>query len=315
MAFFKKGQVAGFFLNQKNPYSKKQTVKMGHIGGIIAALTVFVMLLGNYYDNKAKVEREKAEAAALAARSTSVSGYPQGSTQNFSGGGGSPGFSSILPGLGSYKSSAGSGGGSQNKASASQIIERGTSSTDALPIGSKLQVRLIGRVESTDSNSPVTAVLLQNAMSPVGALVIPKGTTLIGQGQIDQGRERLQVRFHTMVWPEGQQFGFLASAMMADGSSGLTGDYSSGQIKRHMGQFLGSFIGGVAQGLKDKTPGSQLGPPLEPGNLKNGALNGVAQASLDYAKSSTEQMNQSAASITINDGTTFLLYFEKEFHP
>lgn len=313
MAFMKKGQVANFFLNQKNPYSKKRTIKLTHVGGVLGALTIFVMLLGNYYDNKAKIEREKAEAAQQAAKSTSVSGY-QSASMGTSSSGGLSGFSSILPGLGSSRQSSG-GGGSQNRASASQIIARGTSSSDALPIGSKLQVKLSGRVESADANSPVTAVLLQNAMSPVGALVIPKGTTLIGQGQIDPGRERLQVRFHTMVWPEGQQFGFSASAMMADGSSGLTGDYSSGQIKRHMGQFFGSFIGGVAQGLKDKTPGGQFGTPLEPGNLKNGALNGVAQASLDYAKSSTEQMNQSNSSITVNDGATFLLYLEKEFHP
>lgn len=313
MAFMKKGQVANFFLNQKNPYSKKRTIKLTHVGGVLGALTIFVMLLGNYYDNKAKIEREKAEAAQQAAKSTSVSGY-QSASMGTSSGGGLSGFSSILPGLGSTRPS-GSSGGSQNRASASQIIARGTSSSDALSIGSKLQVKLSGRVESTDANSPVTAVLLQNAMSPVGALVIPKGTTLIGQGQIDPGRERLQVKFHTMVWPEGQQFGFSASAMMADGSSGLTGDYSSGQIKRHMGQFFGSFIGGVAQGLKDKTPGGQFGTPLEPGNLKNGALNGVAQSSLDYAKSSTEQMNQSNASIIVNDGTPFLLYLEKEFHP
>ena len=183
MAFLKKGQVANFFLNQKNPYSKKRTIKLSHVGGVLGALAVFVMLLGNYYDNKAKVEREKAEAANQANRSTSVSGYTQGSIQTANATG-SMGFSSILPGLGSSRSGGGSGN-SQNRASASQIIARGTSNSDAFPIGSKLQVKLIGRVESSDANSPVTAVLLQNAMSPVGALVIPKGTTLIGQGQID----------------------------------------------------------------------------------------------------------------------------------
>lgn len=305
MAFLKRRQVADFFLNEENPYSKKRTIKAVHVALTLGVFAVFVLIAGSILEQRDNQARVIAQAAKDA-KSTAV---PPPGTQSPSSD--NQGFVSLNAGaMGSRPSTGG-----QRQASATQIIKRGESFADTLPIGTQLSVQLTGRVESMDTNSPVTATLLQDALSPAQALVIPRGTTVIGTGQLDVNRERLQVRFHTFVLPEGQQYNLSGLAMMSDGSSGLVGEFSSGQLKRNVSQFLGNFVGGLAQGMKDKSPSGQLGIPVEAGSLKNGILNGVAQSSLDYAKSASEQIGQTGASITVNSGTKFTLYLEREFHP
>lgn len=305
MSFLKKVKVADFFLNEAHPYSKKRSIKVGQVVVAFAFLAGLVLLLGSYFESKARHEHEVEQAAKEAqANSTPKGGTPnQQSPQD-------DGYVSVHSGGSGFR-----GGGARGRQlGASQIIKRGEYSGDALPIGSQVHVRLIGQVESMDSNSPVTAVVVEDATSPGQTIVIPKGTKVIGNGQLDSQRERLQVRFSTLVFPEGEQFGLSGIATMPDGSSGLSGNFSSGMFRRHASQFIGSFVGGLAEGMKDRSSVGQLGIPFEPGGLKNGALNGVAQSSLDYAKSSSEQMGQSSASITVPNGKDFILYLEREFH-
>lgn len=305
MAFLKKSQVADFFLNEENPYSKKRTIKAIHVAVVLGVFAVFVLVAGSLLEQKDNEARATIQAAKDAKSTTSPPPGAQSTSND------NQGYVSLnAGGMGSRPNMGG-----QRQVSASQIIKRGESSADTLPIGTQVSVQLMGRVESMDTNSPVTAVLLQDALSPVQALVIPKGTMVIGTGQLDVNRERLQVRFHTFVLPEGQQYSLSALAMMPDGSSGLIGDFSSGQLKRNVSQFLGNFVGGLAQGMKDKSSGGQLGIPIEEGSIKNGVLNGVAHSSLDYAKSTSEQIGQTGASITVKSGTRFNLYLEREFHP
>ena len=305
MSFLKKDKVASFFLNEANPYSQKRAINGGHVGIILGILVVLVLGVGSYLDSKAKAQREIEEARREAEKNSKVA------AQSANAGAASQGFME-LP---TSSSNRGAGSGGQRQYSASQIIKRGTSTADVLPMGTQIRVRLLGHVESADNNSPVSAVVVQSATSPAGYEVIPVGTKVLGQGQLDPARERLQVNFHTLVYPEGEQFGISAQAEMPDGSSGLAGNFSSGSFKRHASQFLGNFIGGMASGLKDRTTGGgQLGIPFEPGSLKNGALNGVAQSSLDYAKSSSEEVGKAQASITVQQGQEFMLYLEREFH-
>jgi type IV secretory pathway VirB10-like protein len=302
MAFLKKEKIADFFLHEANPYSQKRSIKGWHIGAIFGVLVVLVMGLGSYFDSKVHREHEIIEArktAQAAAKTPTPAAQSSPDNKDY---------------VDLHSNHGGASGPRARQYSASQIIKRGDNTADVLPMGTLVHVRLIGHVESADSKSPVTAVVVQEAVSPSGVEVIPRGTKVIGQGQIDAARERLQVSFHTLVFPEGEQFGLSALAAMPDGSTGIAGDFSSGAFKRHASQFLGSFVGGMAEGLKDRTTGGQMGIPFEPGSLKNGALNGVAQSSLDYAKSSSEEMGRAQASIKISDGEDFFIYLEREFH-
>lgn len=302
MAWLKRTKVADFFLNEEHVYSKKRTLKMKHVGGALGGLAILVFILGSILDERAKHEITATEAKKEAGAAATPTNSSQGASS-------SGGYLS-LPSL----SMGGARPALQRQRSATQIIKRGENAADVLPMGSGIQVELIGKVESTDASSPVQALILQDVLSPVSALVIPKGTKVIGNGQLNASRERLQVRFHTLVFPEGEQFGISGLAAMPDGSSGLEGDFSSGALKRNGSQFIGTFLGGVAEGLKDRTAMGGLGIPFEPGGLKNGVLNGIVQTSQNYTKTQTEQMGQAGASIKVPSGTRFVLFLDREFH-
>lgn len=300
--------VADFFLNEEHVYSKKRTINLKTVGLVFGALVVLVFVLGAIFDGQSKRERLATEAKKDLKEQTSVA-------ESLPKHGEKPEMDRYLS-LSSIPDRRGSGGSSfsQKQRNASQIIKRGENSADALPVGSVFSVQLIGKVESTDSNSPVQAVVLEDVLSPLQALVIPKGTRAIGSGQLDPTRERLQVRFHTLVFPEGEQFSISGLAAMLDGSSGLAGDFSSGTFRRHASQLVGTFVGGLAQGLKDRSAAGSLGLPMEQGSVKNGLLNGVTQSAESYAKTEAEQMGKGGASIRVAAGTRFVLFLEQEFH-
>lgn len=307
MSIIKKEKVADFFLSEANPYSQKRSIKAAHVGFVFLVLVFCVLGLGTYFDAKSAKEQQASIAKKVAEDASEVSGASMAANATQSD---YVGLKSSYQGMGGVSRG---GGGSNRQLSASQIIKRGNSPYDALPIGTLVRVRLIGNVESADQQSPVIAVVTDNSLSPGGSEVIPRGAKVIGQGQIDAARERLQVSFSTLVFPEGEQYSFSGLAAMPDGSSGITGDFSSGKFKRYASQFVGNFIGGMANGLKDRESAGQMGLPLEPGSLKNGALNGIAQSSLDYAKSSSEEMGQAKPSMRLSAGQEFVIYLSREF--
>ena len=308
MSIIKKEKVADFFLDEANPYSQKRSIKGAHVAFAFLALVFVFMGLGSYFDAKSAKEQEAQEAKRAAEDASKVAG-----TAAFADAAQAGQYVSLRSSYqgagGSYRGS-GSGG---RQFSATQIIQRGQSPYDLLPIGTLVRVQLIGNVESADQKSPVIAVVTESSMSPGGSEVIPRGARIIGQGQIDAERERLQVSFSTLVFPEGEQYSFSGVAAMPDGSSGVAGDFSSGKFKRYASQFAGNFIGGMAEGLKDRENAGQMGIPFEPGGLKNGVLNGVAQSSLDFAKSSSEEMGRAKPSMLLSTGQEFVVYLSREF--
>ena len=300
--------VADFFLNEEHVYSKKRTIKLKHVGLVFGVLVAMVFVLGAVFDGQSKRERLAAEVKKDLKEQTATAELAPHS--------GTASESDRYISLSSMPNRRGGGGGSfsQMQRNATQIIKRGENSADALPVGTIFSVRLLGKVESTDNSSPVQAVILEDVLSPVQSLVIPKGTRVIGNGQLDAARERLQVRFNTLVFPEGEQFQISALAAMMDGSSGLAGDFSSGTFRRHASQLIGTFVGGLAQGLKDRTSAGALGIPMETGGVKNGILNGVTESAQSYAQDEAQTMGQGGASISIPAGTKFILFLQQEFH-
>ena len=198
---------------------------------------------------------------------------------------------------------------------ASQLVRRGEGNDgDKLPMGSTIAAKLLNTVLSSDTNSPVMAEISEEIYWK-NSVMIPAGTKAIGQGTLDDGTERLQVRFHTLVYPEGQQHSISALALLGDGSSGIAGDFHSRTFPKQAGRFAGTFIGGLAQGLKDKDSRGQAGIVFEPGSLKNGLLNGIAASSLDQANSLAQNTERLKPYLDVPGGTTFLLYLEREYSP
>jgi type IV secretory pathway VirB10-like protein len=75
---------------------------------------------------------------------------------------------------------------------------------------------------SYNTNTPVIAET-EFDVSFLGRSMIPKGTKLIGTSAIEKTDDRVNVAFHTMVFPDGSELKFNGLALWTDGSAGIIG--------------------------------------------------------------------------------------------
>ena len=75
---------------------------------------------------------------------------------------------------------------------------------------------------SYNTNTPVIAET-EFDVSFLGKAMIPKGTKLIGTSAIEKTDDRVNVAFHTMVFPDGSEIKFNGLALWPDGSAGIIG--------------------------------------------------------------------------------------------
>lgn len=199
--------------------------------------------------------------------------------------------------------------GYSRQLSASQVVKpQGSGLGLGLSSGTTIPAKVINRIVTSDSRSPVIAIVTQDTTSQ-GGFSIPAGTKILGNAQSDPGSDRVQVTFHTMVFESGVEQAFSAVAVMPDGSSGIVGDYHSQMLKKEGGRFLSNFVSGFADGFKDREKGGVL--PFEPGNLKNAALGGIAESASEQAKAYGEEMKNVSPFVTVEPGTAFMIFLER----
>lgn len=195
-----------------------------------------------------------------------------------------------------------------------QLVSRGSQSPggrDSLPMGTMIPVALEGAVISSDQSTPAIARLTADAEGLDGE-TIPEGTRVFGNAGVDSTGERIQIRFQTLVLPDGTQKDISAMAMGADGAAGLAGDVDQRLLARNGGRVVGTFVGGLAEGLKDRQMGSN-GIVLESGSVRNGLLNGLSSAALDQARDSASASERLKPVVTIERGRAFYLFLEKGY--
>jgi hypothetical protein len=304
-----------YFLTEKCPFSQKRQLKTGNIkiaaGLLLTGAIAFVLFAGG------SAERQWKQSEAAMTKAEDVSNHGQASSP--SGGEGSVGMGGGWGAGQSNHSSYGHAGGAggNRQYTSSQIVrgtEGGAGSGFGLPMGSTIPVRLLNTLLSSDASQPVIAEVLEDAAWR-NSVLIPAGARVMGTASFDDAAKRLQIRFSTFVYPQGDQHPVSALALLSDGSSGLPGDFHSGTVKKEVGRFLGDFIGGLTDGMKDRQAGGQAGIAFEPGSLKNGLLNGISVSSLDQAKSLSEGMKDVHPYLEVPGGSVFVLYLEKEFTP
>lgn len=88
--------------------------------------------------------------------------------------------------------------------------------------GARIKAHLTNAIFSFNVTSPVIAVADEN-FSKIGKMFIPKGTQFIGEAGIVQSRDRVNIRFSTMVFPNGREMKIHAMALGLDGSGGIRG--------------------------------------------------------------------------------------------
>ncbi len=92
----------------------------------------------------------------------------------------------------------------------------------SLHTGFTFDVVLKNAIYSFNSNTPVICQTEYN-ITFLGKVVIPKNTKIIGTSAIEKTDDRVNVRFHTMVFPNGQEIKFSGIALEMDGSAGIKG--------------------------------------------------------------------------------------------
>lgn len=299
---FSKQKAADWFLKTKNVCEANRAINfrkmLGLTGGFVGLVLLFVLLWPKTEAEKKHSTEDAAARYPESKRQTSGSSDPDRMTP--------PGTSGIQGG--------GQGAHPSRNRNSNQIIRRSAQNSDStgqIPMGSAVGARLLNAVVSANSSSPVIAAISSDEVSHE----IPPGSKAIGTAKFDEAAKRISVTFHTIVYPDGEQHGVQGVAMMPDGSAGLEGNYSSGEGKRRFGRFMGTFVGGLADGMKARTEGGVFSGPIEPGSVRNGILNGVTQSAEDEAKQSSDSMGNTTASMSLPAGTEFIFYFEQEFRP
>ncbi len=142
-----------------------------------------------------------------------------------------------------------------------------------LPSGTKIPALLGDRVFSFNVDAPVVAVLSKDFTAGEKP-VIPKGSKFLGEANVLKSLDRINVRFHLLVLPDGREIRVNALALSEDGAAGIKGKVEKQtdmKIVKAIGESVLSmgalFLGGrsqdpfsmqdqlelnVAQGLSDE---------------------------------------------------------------
>ncbi len=91
-----------------------------------------------------------------------------------------------------------------------------------IPSGTKIPAFLEGRVFSFNVEAPVLAVLAKDFLVQE-KIVIPKGSKFVGEANVLKSLDRINVRFHLLVMPDGREIRVNAMALSEDGAAGIKG--------------------------------------------------------------------------------------------
>ncbi|MBK9293313.1 MAG: TrbI/VirB10 family protein [Oligoflexia bacterium] len=172
--------------------------------------------------------------------------------------------------------------------------------TQKIPSGSEVTAQL----SSGGSNGTVKAVLSENLVVD-GDVLAPKNSILIGQGQSSD--ERLYIVFTKMIKPEQSEIKIKAQAFDSkDRILGLkgskVGDFAF-KIAASSGLF---FLSGMAEGMQNST--GVLGQ--EKKSVRDAALQGVAQASVEHGRKLVDNMNNKTV-IEVKHSTPIVVIFDE----
>jgi len=117
-----------------------------------------------------------------------------------------------------------------------------------LPTGFTIQAVLRNAIFSYNTETYVTAETETDTVY-LNRVVIPRGTKLHGTAGIQKTHDRVNVYFHTVVFPEGDEIKISAAAKSVDGSDGLIGKVERHKDGRIASIALKTIVAGVAAGV------------------------------------------------------------------
>ena len=151
-----------------------------------------------------------------------------------------------------------------------------------LSSGTKIPALLGERVFSFNVDAPVVAVISKDFMAGDKA-VIPKGSKFLGDASVLKSLDRINVKFHLLVLPDGREIRVNALALSEDGAAGIKGKVEK-QTDMKMVKAIGEsvlsmgalFLGGRSQ---------------DPFSMQDQLELNVAQSLSDEARKSLRSVN------------------------
>lgn len=135
-----------------------------------------------------------------------------------------------------------------------------------LPTGFIFDGILAGAIYSYNLLTPAIAIVDEDVVY-LNQVVIPRGSRLIGIVQVAHSADRVNIDFHTCVFPDGQEIKLGAIALSSDGSAGV-----KGKVESHKDVYAASIA------MQTIATGVQAGVAVAEPSVTNSMLNGLTQA-------------------------------------
>lgn len=194
-----------------------------------------------------------------------------------------------------------------------------------MPYGTLLKCKLVNTVDSSNLETPVIAVLLEDVWQN-GERVIPANTLVHGTAKAGRIRDRVSAsgtwRF---VWQDGRELAFNGIALdreyehdidgygITDGSGGMKGRVLATDDLQELKMLASAALSGFARGTQDRTQ-TALGTTIT-GSVSNGVREGVGDVFDLYAQRTLREIEQNGYYVRIPAGKEFYVYVTEAVIP
>jgi hypothetical protein len=191
-----------------------------------------------------------------------------------------------------------------------------------LPYGRLLRCELVNTVDSTNIDTPIIGLVIEDAWSD-GRVIIPAGTEVHGVAQKSPVRERIgSEREWFLIFQDGRELPISGTVLdyapknpdswaESDGSAGLRGFIVKSDKYAEAKAILASMISAGARAFPETT--TLISPLGGATQLNNGGIESAFSAGLQaggqlYSQRLLEQLDKDPFYVRVPAGTTFYLY-------
>lgn len=194
-----------------------------------------------------------------------------------------------------------------------------------MPFGTLLKCKLVNTVDSSNLETPVIALLLEDVWQN-GKKVVPANTLLHGTARAGRMRDRVTAtgtwRF---VWQDGRELTFNGVALdreyehdingygITDGSGGIKGRLMATDDLQELKMLASAALSGFARGTQERTQ-TALGTTLT-GSVSNGVREGVGEVFELYAKRTLKDIEENGTFVRVAAGKEFYVYVLEPVDP
>jgi hypothetical protein len=194
-----------------------------------------------------------------------------------------------------------------------------------MPFGTLLKCKLMNTLDSSNQQTPVIAVLLEDVWQN-GKKIIPANTLVHGTASAGRIRDRMTAsgswRF---VWQDGRELAFNGIALdreyehdidgygITDGSAGMKGRVLAADNLQELKLLAAAALSGFARGTQDRTQ-TALGTTVT-GSLSNGVREGTGEVFELYAQRVLRDIEENGYYVRVAAGKEFYVYVLEAIDP